>query len=222
MRFRKRLSRHRPRRNPARKGDWVVLAGEACPTDCPFIIPCDSDATTANVNTFTLLDSQDLLEKADSMTVMRIVGDFNPMASWAFNTITSGGPVQQVIMVRAGIYKSVEDNEGAFTRDPFHEDDFGADCWLWLRQYDFIFDSLNNQGPGGASLEQWHSCQDYSPDGSHLDLRVKRKMQQGENLLLAVGVRRSFLMAPLGIANDGSNPVNFVHFTAQLRAYIKF
>lgn len=185
MRFRRR----RPRRVKARgmHGDWVVGVDHNCMLPIVSVMKCSDTAAPNDTTDFSLLDTQDVEDKEDALTVVRIVGDVPIVSRLKFSSEPPG--INMVVhTIREGIYLSTVDPNGvAVDMDPRLPGDMESDCWLWLRTRSFKFAYVGpaTSPPPGIF---WQAASDYNVgQNDHLDIRVKRKLKRGQELIYTVG-----------------------------------
>jgi len=146
------------------------VAGTRRRTDwIPFV---DDSITVAALNErFALVDTTDLVEKDGFLTVERVVGEV-----MVAPIDLSGGAVT-IACVWLGIILSEVDNTGGVTNWSA-VDILDADApWLWRR--------VVHQGAiTGMALG-------YDQPSIHLDVHVKRKMNERQDLLLVVNITPS-------------------------------
>lgn len=211
MKFR-RKTRPRARRRPGMKGDWVIGAESNCLIPLDVSSDCQDTPTTALSTFLSLIDSQDLLDKEDAMTVVRIVGDVP--VSFRISTPEGSNPPLVLMTMREGIYVAGADGAlpvaDVIANNPALTEDLELDSWMWLRTRSFHL-----QGPLGGGVA-WQSPQDYAQlMNTHLDLRVKRKLKRGQELVYVVYCFHETLVA------SGSMSL-FGGFAPHLRCYVKF
>lgn len=200
-------------------GDWVV--GVDSPCMLPIVIndDCQADPFTSPTTDFSLIDTTDITDKEDALTVVRVVGDM-PMLSWLADT-GSPGFHMIVVTVREGIYVSTVDPNGvAIDMDPRLPADMESDCWLYLRSRVFKFGWIGGtDGAGGTTKTMlWQSGGDYATQqNDHLDLRVKRKLKRGQELIYTVG---AYFEELLGSGIDETFPKAALQ--PHLRCYVKY
>lgn len=218
MRFRRKF-RGKHTRRAGMKGDWLVLAHTLCPVVGPGIpqctelpIPSSSDLIEA-----AFINADDLIAKEDALTIVRMVGEVHYGLSVIFGeSVTS--PLQIAVTFDEGIYLQTTDASGVgISLDPRLSTDAELDTWLWRRRNVAVFDTL---GPGGAGgeKEQWWTPQDYASGmNAHLDLRVKRRMVRGQQLVYTAGCAQSVVFGvPTGL------PVITSWMNFNMRGYVKF
>lgn len=222
MRFRRRLRGPRRARRPGMKGDWIVLAHTACPFDANIAISCDSSSPNDALNTIALVDSNDIHDKQDHLTIVRMVGELNPTLILRYEIAAPGpNPLQGVLRCDEGIYVAgADDNSTGGELNPYVETDWSQDKWLWLRTQLFFptiptatdgFQTFVAVAGFGASLPA-------SQPG--FDVRVKRKLEFGDNL----NYSWTWTATPnlLGSFATGTSLVQNSIMNASLRGYVKF
>lgn len=183
MRFRRK--RRRPQVRKGMHGDWVVGVDDNC--FVPASIGLCTDAQFSAPTAVSLIDTNDLIAKEDALTVVRVVGDIPMFASYM--TLAESLGIQFfVLTIREGIYLSTVDSTGtAIDLDPRLPADMESDAWLYLRTRAFKFLYVNGGGTG-VSAGFWQSGADYAVgQNDHLDLRVKRRMKRGQELVYVFG-----------------------------------
>lgn len=217
MRFRRRA----PKRRTARRmhGDWVVGIDHNCGLPIPSDQPCTGGGTDPgtflnDTLDFSLIDTSDIQDKEDALTVVRVVGDL-PMFASIRGVLADNSFLLRTITVREGIYVSTVDPNGvAIDMDPRTAGDMESDCWLYLRTRTFKFAAV---GVTGSHVCMWQSGADYSQQqNDHLDLRVKRKLKRGQELIYTAGG----FFEEVDVAQAGV--VNAVVFSGHLRCYVKY
>lgn len=181
MKFRRRRRLHRSRPHTAGKGDWVVGLNSECPID--VIVTACEEPTQDPPLLFALVDSTDIADKQDKLTVVRTVGEIPATCFWQ---ISNGGtgPVNfhSVVSLHEGIYVSTVDPLGnVLGMDPALSADLESDSWMWLRKRILVFSGKVGGGDTIAAAAQMTEGSD--PMGPHIDLRVKRKLEQGFELV---------------------------------------
>lgn len=208
MRARRRRHGPRIRRRPGMKGDWVVAAFARCGIPITAFPDCEAVPVTTDLVDFALIDDTDVAAKEDSLTVCRVVGEIHPMifATWEIAT-----PAALEVTFYEGIYKTTVGDTTAVILDPRNDVDIGSDSWLWLRRRTATFFTIG----AGPKLEWW-SPADYAEGmNDHIDLRVKRKINFGEELIYVCGTTKHVFAGDLPFSLLGQ-----LQFT--LRAYVKF
>jgi len=209
---------HRPRR-PGMKGDWVVGVSQAC-VETINHSNCDDEERTPTA--FSLIDSQDLMDKEDKLTVVRTVGELHAtMTQIVTNSDTGPRAFSRIYTFHEGIYVAGADASGppatVIQLDPSVSADIELDTWMWLRHRSLI---ISGQVAGSAvSIVAGSFGDGTDAMGHHIDLRVKRKLERGQELIYAANVTVSDVV---------SLPGNFLTFVEvasllpQLRLYCKF
>lgn len=219
MRIRRRYSRGRSRRVTG-KGDWVLGLKTNCPVNTAYTdaTQCDFEGSPPNPTAFSLIDSDDISEKQDSLTCVRIVGELNHVQSMVIPGADLS-PWSLQLIVAEGIYVSTTDGAGppsdVIDLDPALSGDLELDQWLWLRKMPFTFMGF---GGTGSTAHLWQGNGDYSGAlNPHIDIRVKRKLKRGQELIYAVSYR--FHASNL-IVNTNTFATGTLN--GQLRCYVKF
>lgn len=189
------MRRFRRTRFPRKKRrlQWLNGASPDCGSEIP-LIPCGAEepGPLANVQLFTLVDNPalaapgDAVGSANEATVIRIVGELNLALSYVSSPSPSTVTWYTTVMVAMGIYVGdVDESFAAIVKDPLSQRDMNSKDWLWRGTY---FDSECSL-PGITTF----SCTENDPytsgtnaNGSHLDIKVKRKLRPEESLILAV------------------------------------
>lgn len=219
MRFRHKR-RSRAVRRPGMRGDWVVGMDFNCPEEVSFANTCQAMAEDPPTPTdFSLIDSQDLLDKEDALTVVRIVGDV-PMWVWCIDPAFVG-IAAATCTIREGIYVAGADGAlptaNVISLNPGVPGDVELDSWMWLRTRVFKFAAFQGGGGPGATV-QFQSGQDYAPGSNdHLDIRVKRRLKRGQELV--------YTACSFGHDTSGflaANGALRVQMQGHLRCYVKF
>lgn len=217
MRFRKKF-RGKHTRRAGMKGDWLVLAHTLCPVVGPGVpqctelpIPSSSDLIEA-----AFINADDLIAKEDALTIVRMVGEIHYGLSAFFDDVAA--PLQVAVTWDEGIYLQTTDANGVgISLDPRLSTDAELDTWLWRRRNVAIFDTLGSTDGGGAKKEQWWTPQDYHAGmAAHLDLRVKRRMVRGQQLVYTAGCAQSVVFGVPALINVTS----WMNFN--MRGYVKF
>jgi len=131
----------------------------------PFI---DFRSEAVLLQHFALVDTTDLVDKDGFLTVERTVGE-----TIVVPTDSAGDPV--VATIWEGIILSEVDNTGGITNwQPRNAIDADAP-WLWRRV------TVNGVTQAGSAIGQ---VNDFA--GSHLDVHVRRKMNERQDLLYCV------------------------------------
>lgn len=218
MRIRRRYSRGRSRRVTG-KGDWVLGLKTNCPVNTAYLasMQCDAEGSPPDPLAFSLIDSDDIAEKQDSLTCVRIVGEINHVQSMVIpgSDVT---PWSVQCIVAEGIYVSTADGGSpadVIDLDPALSGDLEMDQWLWLRKMPFTFMGF---GGVGTTAHLWQGNGDYSGAlNPHVDIRVKRKLKRGQELIYACSYR--YHLSNLTISSEVfmTGTLN-----AQLRCYVKF
>lgn len=227
MRFRHRLRRRRGiSRRPGMKGDWVTLLKTECPFSGQNPNPCDTAPESLLEDTISLIDDQDVQEKQDSLTIVRMVGALNPVLFASYEvTAPLSSPVGGIIACHEGIYKSADGGLTDTILNPYNPGDFERDNWLWLRETAFNlviggdtggFDNFVLAGGAGTTSP---------PSSPQFDVRVKRRLSFGENLLYCWCWTVQLTLVPA--AQGGSLPTSVLptfanKLTGALRGYVKF
>lgn len=214
MRFKHRL-RGKHARKPGMKGDWLVLAHSGCPVLGPTPQDCQDEADINDVFEIAFLNSADLIEKEDSMTIVRQVGEIQHFMFTLFEegSVPSNTLVDFLFTIDEGIYLSTVNASGITTPlDPRTSADAELDSWLWRRRLLVNFDALN------APKEQWWSNGDYwGPMSPHLDIRSKRKLVRGNELIYCCGTTFSRIGAVATGTIVTGHRISF-----NMRGYVKF
>lgn len=222
MRFRHRARRHSIRRRPGMKGDWVNLAKTECPFTGTNAQACDTAPASLIAAQLALIDSSDLHDKQDKLTIVRMVGAVNPVLIMEYNVSTPFSPPRKgIVQCVEGIYvTSADDNSAGGEQNPFIDTDFEMDTWLWLRSTSFGivvggaadgFDDFVLVGGSGTMTP---------PSAAQFDVRVKRKLEFGQNLLYACQwVAEDVLLTGLP---TGTTLTQTSRIVAALRGYVKF
>jgi len=214
MKFRRKF-RGKHTRRPGMKGDWVVLAHTLCPVVGPGIpqctelpVPSSSDLIEA-----AFINANDLIEKEDALTIVRMVGEIHYGLSAQFDGLITTSPSQHAVTWDEGIYLQTTDASGVgISLDPRLSTDAELDTWLWRRRNIAVFDAV-----GGAVKEQWWTNQDYASGmNAHLDIRVKRKMVRGTQLVYTAGCAQSIVFGIPSLVTITS----WMNFN--MRGYVKF
>lgn len=224
MRFRRRkASPHR--RKPGMKGDWVMGIHENCPVSVPNEL-C-SDAEPANPFAFSLVDQQDLLDKEDKLTVVRTVGEL--CRSFSSAIINGSATNDQFLSLdltwHEGIYVGGADAEvpvaTVIELDPSRADDCALDTWMWLRHTHVIISAFLPKAMVNPVIVAGQFI-DGSAIGEHIDLRVKRKLERGQELVYSAKMTFSqniFTNAPL---STDITMIMAAKLSGHLRMYCKF
>jgi len=218
MRFR-RKRRHHTRKAGAMRGDWVIGVHE----NCVQLVPNEECDTTSPATPFgfSLIDSQDLLDKEDKLTVVRTVGELTRTGFFAVsNGATTGGSQDfaAVCTFHEGIYVAGADSSTpatVTTLDPSVGQDVELDSWMWLRHTSLIVSGQIE--PGKVVVIGAQFALGDGPTGPHIDLRVKRKLERGQELVYTAKVTVSSITA--------GGDINFVstfHVVPHLRMFCKF
>jgi len=204
-------------RTARRKGCWLNAIGAV---DCAVQLTrneCGEGFQPANTDLFLLVDNpvqpvQGSVSSVGEATLVRLVGEIciskvlagQPNSSWVQSTY--------IIM---GIYIADFANNGIpITRSPALDVENGD--WLWRGTYadtqcgtgavQNIFICTENNATGGGVSQS---------NGSHIDVKVKRKLKREESILLAV----DFIQDDV-ILSGGGNPVPAAFITGNVRAYV--
>jgi len=217
MRIRRRRSRTPHRRKPGMKGDWIIGASENCSTGIPQRACSSSDIPTPLA--FSLIDSQDLLDKEDKLTVVRTVGEIYRSFFVETGPGASGTDFWCAQMtVHEGIYVAGSDGglptATVIQLDPSVPQDLELDTWMWIRHTSIICSNLSSTGGSFVSGEPGDGTE---PLGAHIDLRVKRRLIRGEELVYVVSCTTE-----THVAQTGHEPVWHPKVCPNLRLYAKF
>lgn len=171
---------------------WLNGASPDCGIPLSMI-PCDNEAGSLNnVQLFTLVDNPflaapgDVVGSANEATVLRIVGEIDLCLA----SLTSPTPAAVTFLYQMGIYMGIyvgdtDQAAAAIVKDPFAQQDMNSKDWLWRGSF---FHS--ESGIPGTSLftvtENDPYCEGTNANGSHLDIKVKRKLRPEESLILAI------------------------------------
>jgi len=222
MRFR-RKGRKRPRAN-GMKGDWIFLMNNLCSDIIPNTDPC-SALVVANTDQRFLIDSTDIDDKQDALTICRIVGEFCPLVNVVWDDSATGTvPRGFRASWHMGIYtSSVNHTSGDISQlDPANQVDLDSDRWLFLRTW-LVTDlgpvGETSGGVGATPMRTfWWTPQDYAENmNTHLDIRVKRRLVEGDSLVMV----NRLVSEP----RHGTDivPDHFeASYRASLRGYVKF
>lgn len=149
--------------NAKRALDWTGVQFNATVTSLSSI---------ENINLWTpvVLDKQ--------ATIIRIVGDIHIFP----NNSVLDNPVEVEFSVTSGIQvvNRAAGTSGA-ARDPQLTDDLEGGEWMYLRQYCF---QVTSHGTAGSVDVHALSPDLVGANGSHIDIRVKRKMDLSQDELL--------------------------------------
>lgn len=173
---RRRFSRAR-RRIAKGKKDWVVGM---------WTQDLDQPVGATGTQFYTLIDEQELEEKDDKLTVLRVVGDI-----WTFPQSATGGSYNGAVRYWHGIKVFDLDSAGALLpMSPFDANDADAD-WMYLRT-GFCALGPDFGDPAGANLHTTHFrsehlYQNAGWGGEHIDIQVKRRLSARQVLILAMG-----------------------------------
>jgi len=123
---------------------------------------------------YALIDENDLDQRYDGhCTVLRVVGD-----CWIYS-VTSSTPGPTIGLGSLGLIVSDVDSVGGITPYAIFDPADAEASWLYYRSQMVG----NVKAPGTSSaLDEGNSGM--LPDGSHIDVKVKRKMRDREALLL--------------------------------------
>lgn len=174
----RRVRRRRGSRRLAKgKKDWVVG---------PWTTDRDQPLGQTGTQFYTLIDGAELEEKDDRLTVLRIVGDV-----WTVPVRTATGLADGGGKYWYGIKVFETDNTGALL-PVFPLDGVDADAnWMFLR-VGFTSWEPNTDGGGVTRCRYTESHHGYANSGwagAHIDVQVKRRLQDNEVLILAAGMQ---------------------------------
>jgi hypothetical protein len=204
--------RMRPRRL-RRKGQWLNgMSGNTCSVALSRNV-CDVDPSTFTTDLFLLVDNpiqspEGSVSTVGEATVVRIVGEIDitvalagtPTASWWMN-----------MQIAMGIYIVDQDVAGnVLVRSPTRDVENGD--WLWKGTYWF-----SDCGQAGAVFhcsENDLASEGTNANGSHIDLRVKRKIKREESIVLAVEMVEDVIIG------NGTQPVPAGNINGNVRAYV--
>lgn len=184
MRARKHKAPRRKRAVNRMRGDWVIGIHMPCGVAVPANV-CDAGSVgIANPVFFSLIDSQDLLDKEDKLTVVRTVGEIYVGGSALWTPAgTSLSLMQKTWTLHEGIYVAGADGASptasTIALDPSLAEDCELDTWMWLRHRSVSWaESIN--APVQVPLN-FEGGTEYLTQ--HIDLRVKRKVERGQELV---------------------------------------
>lgn len=124
-------------------------------------------------STRTLITEAEVEDLDDEATLLRVVGEFQ----WfAWNDTTA---VDLPMVCVAGLLVREEIDAATTTPDLMSPDAIEEFPWLWLRTWTGL--------PDQVSTQIQHDCTDSGQDGGALekfDIRVKRKLRNGDQLMM--------------------------------------
>lgn len=187
MRFRRRSFRRRS--SPRRKLQWlngaspdcsVTLATKRCNSEVPF----EGNQVFVLVDNPTLPAPGDQVGSANEATVMRIVGEFNILTQ--FIAVSAAASSLLMVAFYMGIYVGdVDATGGVIIKDPSDLADANSKDWLWRGSY-FTGECIDAGGTLFTCTENDPYTEGTAANGSHLDIRVKRKMRPEEQLVFSI------------------------------------
>lgn len=193
------------------KGDWVVEAFNLCPEITPVTDACTAISLTSLLS-FAFVDDTDVQDKQDHLTVVRQVGEIHHSVIGQTTTGSVLEPNVVTVRIDEGIYLTTADIGSGTVQvlDPRDGAAFESDQWMWRRTRRFFLLGT------GATWFSWASPQDYAENAnSHLDIRVKRKVGLGQELIYTMGSSFILLM--------GNRPTTMnIATDFAMRAYVKF
>lgn len=204
MKFRAKMRSHR-RHSPRKKGDWIILSSLPCSQPVMAPAACDDaqvqDGTETAGVTFTLLVSPaDIAEKEDSLTIVRIVGELTHVVKFNDPAFTHTlGDYCVMTRVDEHIYKSTNEIDGSVTAlDPRAEVSLEDDSILWRRTSFYTWENITTL----TSQALFNIMRYETRADEHVDIRVSRKLSQGEVLIHAIACTVQILAQPIGGGAD--------------------
>jgi len=186
MAFSRRRRRFSGTRRPRRKMAWTSAAQSACGSRLT-VTPCDFEGVDlVDPDYFNLVHNPaptvpGQVDQATEVTVLRIVGD---LAWWAsVSAANATEPQLQNVLFYWGVYIGDVPNLGGSRYDPTRSDDAAAGDWM--ARGVSVIDFFSGTGATNQSNVQYASTPGAFP---HFDLKVKRKLRQNEEIILAVKV----------------------------------
>lgn len=211
------ISRRRSRgRRPRRKGMWLNAIGLQ---DCSVGLTrnvCGENFDPTLTDLFLLVDNptqfpEGSVSTVGEATVVRLVGELDIFLAYAGVTT---GVWWTNVAVAMGIYVVDADSFGTvLPRSPAADVENGD--WMWRGSY---FDSQCGQGTAVGNLictENDLAGEGTNANGSHIDIRVKRKLKREESIVLAIDV----LVDDIIVSSTG-NPTVAARLNGNVRAYV--
>jgi hypothetical protein len=163
---------------------------------------------------FSLVDGPDVREKQDALTIVRMVGE---LSVFAVPQVLSPvpNPSYGLIQVDEHIVLGTTDDTGAVAiLDPRRDLTMESDNLMWRRRTHIALECPAFAGATGFCAVSYESTELGSP---HLDIRVKRRIREGSELIYAVASSVVSTLGPLSVTQMIDLKLN-----ANLRGYVKF
>jgi len=199
--MRRRVTRSRVSR-PKRKTAWLNgMSDNTCSVSLTRNFCQEEGVVPMTVNQFLLVDNpqraaalQGIVSDSRDATVVRIVGEI------MLDAIVAGTPASStysILVVNMGIYIADQDSTGlTIVRDP--TSDIENKDWLWKGTYTTAECALPNQQTLTCHQNDL-AGEGTNANGSHIDIRVKRKLRQEESIILAVAMVVDEVLNPGGL-----------------------
>lgn len=200
------------------KKDWVLLLNERCPN---FIIPdpCDGAMDPLNVSYFLMLDTADLSEKQDSLTIVRCVGEIDLGVVMTGDSGTTSGRLDAYVKTYESIFvSSLDQSDTDFVPlDPRELVSFEDDRQLWRRTGTSVLQVILPQ----TNVLQFVGYPNRAD--SHIDIRVSRKLKRGEGLLYCFASTISLTLNGNPITQESISGIPIrPAMTSSVRGFVKF
>jgi hypothetical protein len=168
------------------------------------------------VTTFALLDHTDMAEKQDSLTIVRMVGEIIHKVRFGPFELGEGGDYSQSVRLDEAIYLATTDDlQEVLAVDPTIDTSYENHNILWRRNS--LYSSRAQVTAGSVFFDE---ARYETRADEHLDIRVMRKLKEGDNLLYSYcGVWDTF--GPVG----GTTPITLdptIESRFAMRGYVKF
>lgn len=185
-----RIRRRRLRSSGAqpRKKDWFVLAQTECPQIMPQPVACASfNAPDLNtVFSAAFIDGQDLLSHTDAMTIHRQVGEITHLVGFLWEKPLGGDAKAGAFVVQVDemIYLATGgDASQSGELDPRIDVNAESDQIMWRRRTCYTSFLERDSSVTVVTL----AANNEPVSNAHLDIRVKRRVKQGEELIYSAG-----------------------------------
>lgn len=204
----------------SKKGDWVPLMREACPNRA-LPQPCElASFDPGFVLSFLLLDTADLDQKQDKLTIVRTVGEIRQRMMLT-GVVSANGRYDIYMQSFETIYvSSLSDDDASFVGiDPRTLESLEDDRQIWRRTSGFTQQFIH---VSGTTAEDTLGQANYSTRADeHVDIRVSRKLEKGEGLLYSFACVTQIRQNDALIDSISGLTIG-CEMTGNLRGYVKF
>jgi len=201
--MRARLRRASPRVRRKQRTTWFNGASEGC-GEVLTVERCGLEIFPSDPDLFTLVDNPassaalGTVGDGEEVTLLRTVGEI--VLNLSFVNINAPASWYELVTVYMGIYIADADASGAvIIRDPSKAEDMPNKDWLWRGTWgssqcnligNTTFTCTTNFDDGGWA----------GHNGSHIDVKVKRKLRPEESIVLAFRATHDDVLAAGGTA----------------------